>query len=76
MAVSSEIVSYDNRLVNQLEALSHLSEKLTLRTLDLQDRLKTLGERPITYKGLSEAVLVEIRDRLMNLQSLLEQLPD
>ncbi len=76
MVVSSEILSHDNRLTNQLEALIHLSEILTLRTLDLQERLKTLEEKTIAFKSQSETALVETQDRLRNLQSLLEQLPD
>ena len=76
MASIEQNISFEYRLSQQLEALSNLSETLTLRLLLIEERVKEFESKNSFLDSESEKILSESKDRLENLQCLLESLPN
>ena len=76
MATSNRDFSFDYRFSQQLEALSGLSESLTLKLLDLEERFEELEARKSSFENQAEKILLDSKDRLKHLHSLLELLPN
>ncbi len=77
MVVSAQTESFDKRLSQQLHVFSELSEMLTLRVLDLDERFKELEESRQFVRSLesdkNKELLLQTADRLSHLQSLLKE---
>ncbi len=76
MGMSDQTSSFEHRLSQQLHGFGELSEILTLRLLEIEQRLEKLeqaqactGEVP---QKSSEVLLEESEERVRNLQSLLD----
>ncbi len=76
MAPTEQNFSFEYRLSQQLEALSTLSETLILRLLLVEERVKELESKNSFLDSQSEKMFSESKDRLENLQCLLELLPN
>ena len=77
MAFSEQTTSFDQHLSKQLHGFSELSEVLTLRVLDLEERLKALEEKgDLTdnkFEETSKSLLADSEKRVRHLTSLLEE---
>lgn len=80
MALSSAAIDTMQRLVDQVQALSSVAETLTLRLLELEERLQR-HERAISEPAtldlgaLAERRLAESEQRLQGLEQMLASLP-
>ncbi len=77
MAIRTTEASFEERLSNQLQLFSELSESLTLRVLDLEERFNAL-ESSQNFKTSSEMektkkLLVDSAERVRHLQVLLQE---
>ncbi len=75
MATSDRNFSFEYRFSQQLEALSCLSESLTLKILELEERLKELENKKSIFANQPQEILRESEERMEYLQSLLDLLP-
>lgn len=77
MAFSEQTASIDQRLSKQLHGFSELSEVLTLRVLDLEERLKVLEKsrdlHESPFEETSKSLLAESEERFRHLTALLEE---
>ena len=76
MATSERNFSFEYRFSQQLEALSCLSESLTLKILELEERLKELENKKLMFANEPEKILRDSEERMKHMQSLLDLLPN
>lgn len=79
MTFASEVVPWPHRLGSQLQILSELSETLTLRLLDLEERLSLcegqigrLDGQHVDGSAVMVDLLEQTEDRLSRLEALLD----
>ena len=76
MGMSEQTSSFEQRLSQQLHGFGELSEILTLRVLEIEQRLVLLeqaqGDNADPPKKATQVLLEESEERVRNLQSLLE----
>ncbi len=77
MAFGEQAASLDRDLIQQLHGLSELSETLTLRLLEIEERIESL-EKAHTFSEnetgfATQALLDESEEKVKHLQNLLEK---
>ncbi len=81
MALSRQSESFTPRLIKQLHGFSELEENLTIRVLDLEERLETLERSissrldPLKQEKLQD-LLEESEERIQILKNLLQKQED
>ena len=75
MTFSEQEASFENRISNQLHVFSELSEILTLRLLEIEQRLAHLESNAMSQDNLNQEdtdeLLVKSQERAVHLKSLL-----
>lgn len=80
MALSAAAIETLQRLVDQVQALSSVAETLTLRLLDLEERLQVQERAAVASRGtglgsLAERRLADTEERLQGLEQMLATAP-